>query len=92
MTRLCACAQDKGAAAEFAAKQRAEMQRLLEDYYALDYEDNIGGLKTRFRYKQVPKSNFGLSAEDILFFSDKELNQVRGTAGLHARASCACRP
>jgi hypothetical protein len=29
------------------------VQRLLEEYYALDYEDDVGGLRTRFRYKEV---------------------------------------
>ena len=32
------------------AKERAEVQRLLEEYYKLDYEDYVGGVKTRFRY------------------------------------------
>ncbi|MEW5312524.1 MAG: hypothetical protein WDW38_004154 [Sanguina aurantia] len=60
------------------ARQRAELQRMLQEYYTLDYEDNVGGIKTRFRYKQVAQSNFGLSVDDILKFSDKELNTVAG--------------
>jgi hypothetical protein len=41
-----------GAAAdpEAAAATRAEMQRLLEEYYRLDYEDVVGGIPTRFRW------------------------------------------
>lgn len=35
------------------AEKRAEVQKLLEEYYALDYEDTVGGLRTRFRYKEV---------------------------------------
>jgi hypothetical protein len=31
------------------AAERAEVQRLLEEYYKLDYEDYVGGIKTRFR-------------------------------------------
>jgi hypothetical protein len=36
-----------------AAAQRAALQRLVEEYYKLDYEDNIGGLQCRFRYREV---------------------------------------
>ncbi|GIL71939.1 hypothetical protein Vretimale_611 [Volvox reticuliferus] len=63
---------------EAAAQQRAELQRLLEEYYKLDYEDNVGGIKTRFRYKEVPASTFGLSVDEILRLDDKALNQVVG--------------
>ncbi|KXZ47073.1 hypothetical protein GPECTOR_38g310 [Gonium pectorale] len=64
--------------AEALARQRAELQRLLEEYYKLDYEDNVGGIKTRFRYKEVPASTFGLDVADILRLDDKMLNQVVG--------------
>ncbi|PNH07982.1 Protein KRI1 [Tetrabaena socialis] len=67
-----------GADPKLHALQRAELQRLLEDYYKLDYEDSVGGVKTRFRYKAVPASTFGLSVEDILRLDDKSLNQVVG--------------
>ncbi|PNW77549.1 hypothetical protein CHLRE_10g441450v5 [Chlamydomonas reinhardtii] len=60
------------------ARQRNELQRLLEDYYKLDYEDNVAGIKTRFRYKPVDPSTFGLSVDDILRLDDKSLNQVVG--------------
>ncbi|GFR40096.1 hypothetical protein Agub_g644 [Astrephomene gubernaculifera] len=63
---------------EMAARQRAELQRLLEEYYKLDYEDNVGGIKTRFKYREVPASTFGLSVDDILRLDDKSLNQVAG--------------
>ncbi|GAB4820679.1 hypothetical protein N2152v2_007725 [Parachlorella kessleri] len=78
--------------AEQLAKERAEVQRLLEEYYKLDYEDYVGGVKTRFRparvlcsaalchaaYKEVPQDDFGLSVEELLALTDKELNQVVG--------------
>ncbi|GLC34476.1 hypothetical protein PLESTB_001257000 [Pleodorina starrii] len=71
---------DVGAAPspEAVARQRAELQRLLEEYYKLDYEDNVAGIKTRFRYKEVPASTFGLSVDEILRLDDKSLNQVVG--------------
>jgi protein KRI1 len=34
---------------EAAAAARAEVQRLLEEYFKLDYEDVVGGIPTRFR-------------------------------------------
>jgi protein KRI1 len=60
------------------AEQRGQLQRLLEDYYKLDYEDNIGGLPCRFRYRQVEAESFGLTADDVLTLSDKQLNSVVG--------------
>jgi len=43
----------------------------------LNYEDLIGGdLPTRYKYLSVPKEDFGMSAIDILFADDKELNKA----------------
>ncbi|PSC75398.1 KRI1-like protein [Micractinium conductrix] len=72
--------EEDGAAAdpEAAARARAEVQRLLEEYYKLDYEDVVGGVPTRFRYKEVQPDSFGLEVEDILALEDKELNSVVG--------------
>ncbi|KAL4428120.1 hypothetical protein ABPG75_002209 [Micractinium tetrahymenae] len=67
-----------GADPEAAARARAEVQRLLEEYFKLDYEDVVGGIPTRFRYKEVQADSFGLSVQDILGMEDRELNQVVG--------------
>lgn len=42
---------------EDVARSRAEMQKLLEEYYKLDYEDHVGGVYTRFRCDRVQGSN-----------------------------------
>ena len=54
------------------------MSKLLGEYNKLDYEDDIGGFKTRFHYRTVGKEDYGLSTDEILRLNDKELNQLVG--------------
>ncbi|BGP44834.1 Kinetochore protein Spc24 [Rhodotorula kratochvilovae] len=54
---------------------KAEMvDRLVDEYYALDYEDKVGDLRTRFKYAKVPSTSFNLTPEEILLATDAELN------------------
>ncbi len=38
----------------------------MDEAYALDFDDIVGGMPTRFRYRQVPANDFGLTAEEVI--------------------------
>ena len=56
-------------------KVRRTAQQYMDEYYALDFEDLLGGdLPTRFKYRQVDATGFGVTDEELLKLSDRELN------------------
>ena len=55
---------------------KKELQQKMDEFYSLDYEDFVDGLPTRFQYKEVAPSNYGLTTREILTLDDKDLNQI----------------
>lgn len=50
-------------------------ERMMDELYKLDYEDLIGDMPTRFKYRKVEANRYGLRAEEILFSRDTTLKQ-----------------
>lgn len=53
---------------------RQNLERDLEDYHNIGYEDILGDMPTRFKYRQVKPAKYGLTVEEILLSDDKDLN------------------
>ena len=64
--------EDQAAETEIERKVKAKME---EELYKLDYEDIVAGMPTRFKYRSVPKNNYGLSTMEILCARDTTLKQ-----------------
>ena len=49
--------------------------RMMDELYKLDYEDIIGDMPTRFKYRNVEANRYGLRPDEILFSRDTTLKQ-----------------
>ncbi|ORX37669.1 hypothetical protein BD324DRAFT_622820 [Kockovaella imperatae] len=64
---------------ELSVAQRAErVKEAMEDYRALDHEDMIGDMPTRFKYTRSVPLDFGLTPVEMLLATDAELNAIAG--------------
>ncbi|CDZ96656.1 KRR1-interacting protein involved in 40S ribosome biogenesis [Phaffia rhodozyma] len=56
-------------------EKKRKVDEIMDEYYALDHEDMIGNLPTRFHYTKTAPQNYGLTPAEILMATDAELNQ-----------------
>ncbi|TPX68140.1 hypothetical protein CcCBS67573_g07282 [Chytriomyces confervae] len=59
-----------------AANAEENLLKNIDEYLGLDYEDMIGDMPTRFKYRKVEADDYGVSAVDILMAPETALNEL----------------
>lgn len=62
--------------AEFKDMAQHEIEKYMEEYYRLDFEDMVGDLPVRFKYKKIEANDYNLKPQEILEADDADLNNV----------------
>ncbi|KAJ7072840.1 Krr1-domain-containing protein [Mycena amicta] len=58
--------------------RKRKLKEWMDEVYALDFNDIVGGHSTRFHYTSVAPQTYALTASEILQAKDSELNEYMG--------------
>jgi protein KRI1 len=53
-----------------------QLDQKMDEYWKLHYSGTAGGMRTRFKYREVNPEHFGLDDEDIFMMDDRSLNMI----------------
>lgn len=57
------------------AKFNETLSQDLDEYYKLDCEDVIGDMPCRYKYRQVPACDYGLTLEEVLTMISTDIDK-----------------